>query len=748
MRPRVLRTAALVCGLFGCLVPTTPQFADEISTATANDSSAEMESGEEAEFRVRGYGLLGNRTLSRIVQILRIGEEPENYYSPGFLENVLMLLHSQVERDGYFRPNYQLKFTSIQGEMIEMSWDGHAWLDLPPALQTRSALVQIERGPRFFYEEISFNGLEAFSHEEAGRFFVSDAYLFNFKRYRVYSPSARRNGKSNLLEELRSRGFRDARVFLEEEVLDEETGAVSLAIGVDEGPRYAVIAWDEEWDDPATPTDVVPLRSRVLENEPWYQSWQRNQVREVLNRFFRAGFPDASARVVPEYTADGHADEIAVRLRVLIQPGPRVRVGEIEFSGEGKTRESVLLRRLPFASGDWLDILSVEDARFRLGRLRIFRRIEVGTEVSREAAVPPQEEAPGSPEVTGEAREVESGEPPRRDVHFRFEEDRRMNASLLLGYGTYEKLRGGVEVERRNLWGRAHRDRLRLIQSFKSSLGAYRYAMPEVFAEDIDLQAETSWMRRQELSFDRVEVGAEVRLFKEFSPRSRMMVGYRLERLRAVGLEEADDFFGARSTRVGALQIGINRDTRDNPLYPTRGIQARAELELGSEFLGADVTYQRLTLFGSIHHPWREGLVLHGRFSHGVATTFGAGVENLPINKRFFPGGPHSIRGFRQGGASPRDSLGQFIGAETFTLLQLEMEQDLGPSLSGVLFTDHLLYGRSVTAYPGETYLLTVGFGVRYRTIIGPLRAELGYNINPRPHDPRYRLQISLGYPF
>ena len=38
--------------------------------------------------------------------------------------------------------------------------------------------------------------------------------------------------------------------------------------------------------------------------------------------------------------------------------------------------------------------------------------------------------------------------------------------------------------------------------------------------------------------------------------------------------------------------------------------------------------------------------------------------------------------------------------------------------------------------------------GVRYQTLIGPVRVEYGHNLNPRPFDPDGTLLFSIGFPF
>ena len=56
-----------------------------------------------------------------------------------------------------------------------------------------------------------------------------------------------------------------------------------------------------------------------------------------------------------------------------------------------------------------------------------------------------------------------------RDVVYDLTEGRRQEVNLLAGYGSYEQLRGGVEWRHYNLFGRAHTDSLKLIESMKSS---------------------------------------------------------------------------------------------------------------------------------------------------------------------------------------------------------------------------------------------------------------------------------------
>ena len=150
----------------------------------------------------------------------------------------------------------------------------------------------------------------------------------------------------------------------------------------------------------------------------------------------------------------------------------------------------------------------------------------------------------------------------------------------------------------------------------------------------------------------------------------------------------------------------------------------------------------------SWYHALGGGRYVSIGLSQGVDISFGSSENNLPFNKRFFPGGQNSIRGYQEGEASPRNALGELVGAETYSLASVELEQALTAKWSLVVFSDSLGFARHIDHYPFDTGLYSVGGGLRWRTLIGPVRLEYGYNLNPRPGDPSGTLQFSLGFPF
>jgi outer membrane protein assembly factor BamA len=274
--------------------------------------------------------------------------------------------------------------------------------------------------------------------------------------------------------------------------------------------------------------------------------------------------------------------------------------------------------------------------------------------------------------------------------------------------------------------------------------------VPSLFGSTTDGSARLFGLRREEPSFDRQEYGANVSLL---FPLRRLglslTTGYTFKHVRASDSELATRATDAAQVDIGSINVGLLRDRRDNPLRPHKGYHVRLQLDSAARGLGSEVIYQQLVAGASYHTAWGSGRWLHLGLSNGVVTTFGAPEGTpVPINVLFFPGGESSIRGYQKGEAAPRGPDGLFTGAKAYTLANVELEQALTSKWSAVAFVDALGTTARLADWPFAEKLYSIGLGLRYQTVIGPLRVEYGYNLNPRAFDPSGTLLFSLGFPF
>ena len=79
--------------------------------------------------------------------------------------------------------------------------------------------------------------------------------------------------------------------------------------------------------------------------------------------------------------------------------------------------------------------------------------------------------------------------------------------NLIGGIGSYDIVRAGFEWERNNIASRAHRSNVELIQSFKMTHGQAQYAIPQFLRPELEFYAQSEYLKREEISFDREEWG-------------------------------------------------------------------------------------------------------------------------------------------------------------------------------------------------------------------------------------------------
>ncbi len=135
---------------------------------------------------------------------------------------------------------------------------------------------------------------------------------------------------------------------------------------------------------------------------------------------------------------------------------------------------------------------------------------------------------------------------------------------------------------------------------------------------------------------------------------------------------------------------------------------------------------------------------------------FGAQESGVPFFKRYFLGGATNLRGWGRFEVSPLSGAGFTLGGASFLNFSTELRAPVWRSLGAVLFLD----GGNVWTKPWDFNVndlrYDVGPGLRYQTPIGPIRADLGYQLNPipgllvngEPQARRFRLHFSIGQAF
>ena len=137
------------------------------------------------------------------------------------------------------------------------------------------------------------------------------------------------------------------------------------------------------------------------------------------------------------------------------------------------------------------------------------------------------------------------------------------------------------------------------------------------------------------------------------------------------------------------------------------------------------------------------------RIQFGFIQPFGStGEFDVPVFKRFFAGGSASMRGFPFQRLGPLDEDDDPLGGNSILIGNLETRFPLYRKIGGVLFLDYGNVYPSSLSYDFGDIRYAAGAGLRYNTIVGPIRVDLGYALNPVDELSRVQLFISIGQAF
>ena len=702
----MLRCALAVFLSWGCCI------------CAATDSPKEK-TPPPAKLKISGYGPVGDFRLKRTIRLLESQKQKPAFFDANFIEDSALILMSKLRDDGHLQPEIAAEITLADGQRLTRVWNEAVEEPLPRPLRAREVHFKIKEGVLFHYKTIDFSGLDAISRRHALAYFIETSGLIPLQQNRAYTPGRLQRSLSNLKETLNQMGYQDAQVTVAHLERNDENGVVAVRISVKQGEKFIVRSVVQKVIVGATNAPIQTVTNHLT--HPFSRLWEQDFIQSVQTNYYSLGYPETSVTLETARQTPSN-NVVFVDMIARVTTGPRVRTGEVEFSGYNRTKASFLQEHVSLTRGDWLDRMKAEDGRYRLARLGIFDSVNLSYQ------------------------RVDTN---LWNVHYTLQEGKRIDVSPIIGFGSYDLLRGGIEVNQYNLWGRAHNSRLQLIQSFKSSSGDYTYTIPELLGENLDFFLNASALRRQEVSFIRVEYGGGMgvrRHFRRIDTDATLRYNYGVLQATESSVNFAP--VGAKNPTAGELIADIRQDRRDNPLNPQKGYQVLANAEVATEYLGGNANFQRIELAASYHIPLNESEWIHLGLRHGVVATIGATSQDLPFTRRFFPGGENSVRGYPEGEAAPRDAQGKIVGAETYLSGNVEFEQALTPRWSLVAFVDGVGFAQQLKDYPENQALFSAGGGVRWKTLVGPVRLEYGYNLNPRPKDPSGTLQFSLGFPF
>lgn len=210
--------------------------------------------------------------------------------------------------------------------------------------------------------------------------------------------------------------------------------------------------------------------------------------------------------------------------------------------------------------------------------------------------------------------------------------------------------------------------------------------------------------------------------------------------LRTYGLDMSYDSFEVGPEKedsfliIPSLTLDYRKSGRD--LYPDRGRRLVVEFQGTSESLGSSTSFAQVTVRANYLRAIGSKARLIGRVTAGYIET--SDFPGLPPSVRYFAGGDQSVRGFQFESLGPENEEGDVIGGTNLLVASLEVERQIRGNFYGALFVD------AGNAYNDEEFdpAVGAGFGIKWRSPVGPVRIYVGFPIDEPDRSPRLHLQL------
>jgi len=534
-----------------------------------------------------------------------------------------------------------------------------------------------------------------------------------------YVPADLETGRRKLVEFYTLLGHNDARVALE----TGRSGAETLVtVVIDEGTPASVASITL----PAAPTSELERTFRETAAEFENRSFNAVLVHNLRSRLLAAavdsGYYEAAVDVVELSRRRGEGAAELVDLGAEIEWGTPVSVSGVTVRGNERVRDEFFARHFgdlvgaPYSPGETSQ--AVEQL-LLTGAFETVRTV-------------PSRQEDGSFLLDIEVEESHS-----------------RSLGVYGGFTNYDGAIGGFEFRHLNLFGMVRSVDSQIELSQRGAQGKINYTDPWFFDTDLRFGAGLFGQNRSEEGYDKWETGGNYELTKRFGRQNRTSASFfgRASYTEVRNASISADLLGETRYINHFVGLSLSHDRRDQATNPRRGFIAQTSASIASKALGSEVEYFKATGRLGYYLPVGEHTMRFGARS-GVISPMGD-TSAIPIDLRFYNGGPTTVRSFRERRLGPRDPVsGHPVGGEFYTVFNAEYEIPVRvlDGLSVVGFAD----AGNVEADAGDAGLddlrYAVGVGLRYLTPIGPFRFEYGHNPDRRVGEPNGTFHLGFGF--
>ncbi len=497
--------------------------------------------------------------------------------------------------------------------------------------------------------------------------------------------------------------------------ISKDGKAITITIPIEEGNMYRVGAIDFT-GDVIFPKNALVEKMKTKTGNTFRSSLYHEDLLMITDLYQDQGY--AFCDIAPLTRIDD--DARTVNLTYNITKGREIYFNRINIVGNTKTRDKVIRRELNFGEGDRFSATKLKESKRKLKNTTFFKEIDM--------------------------KIINTDDPNKVNVDLSVEEKPTGSIGIGAGYSSTEKVLLSGNISQENFLGTGRK--LVVEASLSAYTQQYKFTFIEPYIFDKKFSAGISAFNydREMDTYDYNKKGGGLTLIRPLTDYVKISSSYRLEKVTVKNIsDDATAYIRAQkgSNITSALSFALSKNTIDDVLNPTKGINAEIVTEVaGGPLSGDNKFYSFVGTYGRYFPVKFLESAFFVKGTGGIIRPYGG--KKIPIYEKFYVGGLHSIRGFEYGEAGPMDANEEPVGSENELFFNFEWIFPIfkPAGLKGVFFFDA---GHGFDRLKDFSLKTTAGFGIRWFSPLGPIRLEYGFNINPKKGERKGAFEFAIG---
>jgi len=637
--------------------------------------------------------------------------------------------------------------------------------------------IEIREGKASKIQEINIVGNHAFSDKQIRDDFESNTpgWLSWYSKDDQYSREKLSGDLQKLQSYYMDRGYADFTVDSTQVSISPDKRNMYIDANIKEGEIYKVsevkllgkLVLPE-----ATLRQLVFLKA----GDTFNRAAIENSTKAIKAVMSNIGYAYAKVTPIPKLDKDKRTVEVTL----YVEPGDRVYVRRIVFSGNTRTEDNVLRREMRQLEGSWYSQAALDRSKTRLMRLGYFKTVDIDKKL-----------------VPGTTDQV--------DVTVKVEEQSAGSMQFGVGYSQYAGLILNASVSQNNLFGTGDSVSVSGERSVYYTRFGVSYYNPYLTDNGIGIGYNATLSKTDYGNTDFANYATSMKSFSTYlgvpiseTDGLRVGLGVSSNTVNLIPgfspqvLMDYQDQIGFKTIHSWTGTLGWTHDTRDQYWAPSRGglMSVSADIALP----GSTVQYWKLST--EANHYWRVGggfvLYLDGQIGYGK-TYGGNGItdaqlatlqanalaadpshvitdmrNDLPFWQNYYSGGVRDVRGFQDNTLGPRVCITSGAVADASGLCPLGYySQPIGgafkvlgtaqvfiplPFLKNVntarvsWFVDVGNAYRNFKSFDASTLRASTGIALQWQAPIGPLIISLAVPFRDQPQDRHYQERIQFTF--